>query len=109
MQNVHFLKDTAMHTHKHDLSNPFHQLGYSGEAEDIDLFIAQHRFEKGVALTDAGFWSPTQAHFLKRSLADDSDWAQAVDQRSVRLTGHEYQCIPVASKGSRSCGYSGLI
>ena len=87
MQNVYFLKGTMMETNKHDLSNLFRQLGYSGEAEDIDLFIAQHRLEKGVALTDAVFWNPTQAHFLKRALADDSDWSEAVDELSVRLTG----------------------
>lgn len=87
MQCVHFLKDTVMEINKHDLSNLFRQLGYSGEAEDIDLFIAGNRLEKGVALTDAVFWSTTQADFLKRALADDSDWAEAVDELSVRLTG----------------------
>ena len=87
MQNVYFLKGTMMETNKHDLSNLFRQLGYSGEAEDIDLFIAQHRLEKGVALTDAGFWNPPPAHFLKRALAGYSDWSEAVDELSVRLTG----------------------
>ena len=75
-----------METHIHDLSNLFRQLGYFGQAEAINLFISQHRLEKGVALTDAGFWSPSQAHFLKRALADDSDWAEAVDELSVQHT-----------------------
>jgi hypothetical protein len=47
-----------METNKHNLSNLFRQLGYSGEAKDIDLFIARNRLKKGVALTDAVFWSP---------------------------------------------------
>lgn len=28
-----------------------------------------------------------QAHFLRRALADDSDWSEVVDELSVRLTG----------------------
>lgn len=76
-----------METNQHDLSNLFRQLGYSGEAEDIDLFLARNRLAKGVALTDAVFWSPSQAHFLKSALVDDSDWCEAVDELSVRLTG----------------------
>lgn len=87
MQQAHFLKDAKLETNKHDLSNLFRQLGYSGEAKDMDLFIAQHRLKNGVALTDAVFWSPAQAHFLKRALADDSDWCEAVDKLSVLLTG----------------------
>ena len=76
-----------MEINQHDLSNLFRQLGYSGEAEDIEAFIATHRLEAGTALPDAVFWSPVQAHFLGRALADDSDWCEAVDALSVRLTG----------------------
>jgi hypothetical protein len=76
-----------METNQHDLSNLFRQLGYSGEAKDIETFIATHRLEAGTALLDAVFWSPPQAHFLERVLSDDSDWCEAVDELSVRLTG----------------------
>lgn len=75
-----------METNQHDLSNLFRQLGYSGEARDIDVFVARHRLEAGTALADAVFWSPVQAHFLRRALADDSDWSEVVDELSVRLT-----------------------
>lgn len=76
-----------METHKHDLSHLFRQLGYSGAAKDIDEFIAANRLEAGVALPDAGFWTPAQAHFLRRALAEDSDWSEVVDVLAVRLIG----------------------
>lgn len=75
-----------METHKHDLSHLFRQLGFSGTPNDIDAFIASHRLEKGVALPDAAFWTPAQAHFLGRALADDSDWSEIVDKLSVLLS-----------------------
>lgn len=76
-----------METHKHDLSHLFRQLGFSGAAPDIEQFIAQHRLEKGMALADAAFWTPAQAHFLQRALAEDSDWSEVVDALAVRLAG----------------------
>lgn len=75
-----------MEIHKHDLNNLFRQLGYSGDAKDIDAFIAGHRLGAGMALADAPFWSPTQAKFLVQALSEDSDWAEAVDELAVRLT-----------------------
>lgn len=75
-----------METHKHDLSHLFRQLGYSGAAKDIDDFIATHHLPEGVALPDAEFWTPAQAHFLRRALADDSDWSEVVDVLAVRLS-----------------------
>lgn len=75
-----------METHKHDLSHLFRQLGYSGTSVDMEQFIAKHRLERGVALADAVFWTPAQAHFLQRALADDSDWSEVVDDLAVRLT-----------------------
>ena len=75
-----------METHQHDLSHLFRQLGYSGAAGDIEQFIASHRLEKGVALAEAPFWAPAQAHFLRRALDDDSDWSEVVDALAVRLT-----------------------
>lgn len=76
-----------METHQHDLSHLFRQLGMSGAAADIERFIAQHRLEQGVALADAAFWTQTQAHFLRRALAEDSDWSEVVDALAVRLGG----------------------
>lgn len=75
-----------METLKHDWNHLFRQLGFSGAPQDIDAFLTTHRLEKGVALPDAPFWTPMQAHFLRRALAEDSDWSEVVDELSVRLT-----------------------
>ncbi len=74
-----------MELNKHDLSQLFQQMGYSGEATDIEAFVASHRLHEGVGLAQAPFWSPTQAAFLTSALAEDSDWSAAVDALSVRL------------------------
>lgn len=74
-----------METHKHDLSNLFRQLGHSGEAQDIDTFVAGHRLGAGVALAEAPFWTPVQAKFLVQAIAEDSDWAAAADALALRL------------------------
>ncbi len=74
-----------METNKHDLSNLFRQLGLSGEAQDIDAFVAGHRLGAGVTLAEAAFWTPVQAKFLAQSIAQDSDWAAAADALALRL------------------------
>ena len=75
-----------MDTSSHDLSNLFRQLGLAGEAGAIDAFLASHRLDAGMALVDAPFWNPSQAAFLGEALADDSDWAEAVDELSTLLS-----------------------
>ena len=75
-----------METNIHDLSHLFRQLGLSGDAHDIDTFIANHRLEKGTRLALAPFWSPAQAKFLAQAFLDDSDWAEAADELAVRLS-----------------------
>lgn len=75
-----------METNPHDLSSLFLQLGLAGELTDMDAFVMAHRLESGTALTDAPFWTPAQAKFLKQALADDSDWSAAVDALAVRLS-----------------------
>jgi hypothetical protein len=73
-------------TNVHDLSHLFRQLGLSGEAHDIDSFIATHRLENGTRLTMAPFWSPAQAKFLVQVFLEDSDWIEAADELAVRLS-----------------------
>jgi Protein of unknown function (DUF2789) len=74
-----------MELNKHDLSQLFQQMGYSGEAGDIDTFVASHRLQEGMGLAQAPFWGPAQATFLTSALTEDSDWSAAVDELSVRL------------------------
>jgi hypothetical protein len=75
-----------METTRHDLSHLFRQLGMSGDPQDIDAFISGHRLQPGVSLWQAPFWSLVQATFLSAAIADDSDWAEAVDELAARLS-----------------------
>lgn len=75
--------DTAFHR----LQDLFRQLGLPGDRASIDQFIQQHRpLPAGVALCNAGFWSESQAQFLREAISADADWAEVVDQLAVRLS-----------------------
>ncbi len=69
----------------HDLCHLFEQLGLSGRTEDINTFIAAHRFPSDAPIAHASFWNGSQALFLTKALDDDSDWSNAVDVLSARL------------------------
>lgn len=71
----------------HKLSDLFRQLGLPDEPAAIEAFIAAHRpLPHGVALTDAPFWSPSQAQFLREELSEDADWAELVDALALLLS-----------------------
>ena len=75
-----------METFEHTLNNLFAQLGLPSADEDIDAFIQTHRsIPENIPLEEAEFWSSSQSQFLQEALADDSDWAEAIDQLDVRL------------------------
>lgn len=70
----------------HALPELFAQLGLSARNQDIDTFILTHGpLPSGVALADAPFWSAAQATFLREALAEDADWAEAVDHLDALL------------------------
>jgi Protein of unknown function (DUF2789) len=69
----------------HDLSQLFEQLGLPSSSNDINSFIAAHRLSGEVPIAQAWFWDVSQAQFLAKALADDSDWSNAVDALSARL------------------------
>ena len=69
-----------METHKHDLRMLFQQLGLPSAQADIDTFVEMNRLKVGQSLFDADFWNPQQVAFLAQSIADDADWAEAVDE-----------------------------
>ena len=72
----------------HTLTELFDQLGLPSDPQSIDAFIAQHRpLPEGKTLTQAPFWTDSQARLLKEKLADDADWAPVVDSLNVRLAG----------------------
>lgn len=67
------------------LSMLFDQLGLASDQASIDAFIAQHRLEKNVKLSEAPFWTDQQKKFLKDELIDDADWAEVVDELNEAL------------------------
>ncbi len=69
----------------HPLADLFAQLGLPNTPVEIDAFIAQHPLVPAIALVDAPFWSVAQTQFLRESLAQDADWAEAVDHLDALL------------------------
>lgn len=75
-----------MESNIHSIANLFAQLGLPSDSAAIDAFIAAHApLPHDVQLTDAPFWSPTQAAFLKSEIADDADWSAVIDTLDVQL------------------------
>ena len=71
---------------QHDLSELFAQLGLADDRASIEQFISEHRpLSDDVKLSEAPFWSPAQAAFLREGLRDDADWAPMVDTLNVCL------------------------
>ncbi len=55
--------------------------------QQIETFVSKHNaLAKGIALSDASFWSGAQSAFLSEALAEDADWTELVDQLSAHLT-----------------------
>lgn len=70
----------------HQFSDLFAQLGLPSDESDIRAFIAKHSpLPQNVELWDAAFWTPAQASLLRDEIAEDADWAEAVDQLNLAL------------------------
>ncbi|MFZ5466796.1 MAG: DUF2789 domain-containing protein [Pseudomonadota bacterium] len=70
----------------HPLSELFAQLGLANDTKSIEAFIARHRpLAHDVTLAEARFWSESQRQFLRESIAQDADWAEAVDHLDALL------------------------
>ncbi len=75
-----------MDTSAHTLNTLFQQLGLPSQDRDIDRFIATHRLFSGrVQLSEATFWTPAQASFIREAIETDSDWCEVVDELDSRL------------------------
>ncbi|WP_079435870.1 DUF2789 domain-containing protein [Zoogloea sp. LCSB751] len=75
-----------MESHIHNIANLFAQLGLANDSAAIDAFIAAHSpLPHDVLLTEAPFWSPAQAAFLKSEIAEDADWSAVIDTLDVQL------------------------
>jgi hypothetical protein len=68
------------HPLPHSLHALFSQLGLANSDSDITNFIEQHKpLSQSQKLHQADFWNQAQADFLQQAIADDADWADAVD------------------------------
>lgn len=74
-----------MDTSQHNLSTLFQQLGLPASGDEIDQFLSIHSLKPEARLTEADFWSESQAAFLRDAVEDDSDWAEIVDELDARL------------------------
>tara|TARA_R110000868_G_scaffold1627_1_gene12977 strand:- start:622 stop:852 length:231 start_codon:yes stop_codon:yes gene_type:complete len=73
--------------HNHtDLGDLFAQLGLSSEQQAISEFIQKNSgLPAAVKLENADIWTKQQAEFLRSALAEDSEWAELIDQLNVLL------------------------
>jgi len=70
----------------HSFSELFKQLGLGSSHEEIENFLSEHApLTTGILLSDATFWSPAQAAFLREARESDSDWSEVVDALNVAL------------------------
>jgi hypothetical protein len=70
----------------HSINNLFAQLGLSSDQASVEQFIRTHSpLPAGIALSEASFWTPTQASFLREELLKDADWAEIIDELNARL------------------------
>ncbi|EPJ84310.1 hypothetical protein CFII64_14685 [Pseudomonas sp. CFII64] len=67
------------------LATLFEQLGLDSDQASIDAFVQAHRLHKDEKLSEAVFWTPQQARFLKEELREDAEWAPVVDELNVLL------------------------
>lgn len=70
----------------HTLNNLFAQLGLPSEDSAIQHFMQTHQhLASNLALSEAPFWTPAQAAFLREEILKDADWAEVIDQLNARL------------------------
>ena len=70
----------------HSINNLFAQLGLPSDDAAIEHFIKTHQaLTTSVVLSDATFWTPAQAAFLREEILKDADWAEIIDQLNAKL------------------------
>ena len=70
----------------HSLNNLFAQLGLAADDAAMEQFIQTHRpLTTSHVLSDAPFWTPAQAAFLREEILKDADWAEVIDQLNAKL------------------------
>lgn len=70
----------------HSINNLFTQLGLASDDASIARFIQTHQtMARNVVLSEALFWTPAQAAFLREEILNDADWAEVIDQLNAEL------------------------
>lgn len=70
----------------HNLASLFAQLGEPNDDASIARFIETHGpLPDDQRFYEAPFWTPSQASFLRESLLNDADWADAADELNMKL------------------------
>lgn len=70
----------------HNINDLFAQLGLAADDASIAQFIQTHRaLMCNVVLSEAAFWNPAQAAFLREEILKDADWAEVIDQFNAAL------------------------
>lgn len=77
-----------MELHTPTLVTLFEQLGLASDQASIDAFVDKHALPEDVKVSEADFWTPQQARFLKEELREDADWAPVVDELNALLHPH---------------------
>ncbi|MDY7565604.1 DUF2789 domain-containing protein [Pseudomonas sp. RTC3] len=67
------------------LATLFEQLGLESDPASIDAFVSSHFLPENIKLSEAEFWTPQQARFLKEELREDAEWSLVVDELNERL------------------------
>ena len=64
----------------HSTAQLFAQLGLPSDAASICRFIDTHRpLHDTLKLSEAPFWTASQASFLREGLQADADWSPVID------------------------------
>lgn len=72
----------------HRFHELFAQLGLPQDDAGIEQFITTHaQMPENIKLSEATFWSPAQAAFLRDACLEDADWAMLADQLNLALRG----------------------
>ncbi|MBC7787738.1 MAG: DUF2789 domain-containing protein [Methylophilaceae bacterium] len=70
----------------HNMCNLFAQLGLPSDSEAIKQFISTHgRLNSNTLISEAPFWTPTQATFLREEILMDADWVSVIDELNTAL------------------------
>jgi hypothetical protein len=92
----HSTQEILMDAPVHSTAQLFAQLGLPADPASIYRFIDQHRpLPDCVKLSEAPFWTPSQAAFLREGLQADADWAPIIDALNAAL--HETSDQPALS------------